>query len=106
MTYQPQPLKLEEIELPEELNRLVEELAANQHDIWAINKIKNGFIYGEKNSEPLFESGILKIAGTHKDLLPYEQLPENIKEYDRQNVIGTIKAILAMGYTIVKQEKI
>jgi hypothetical protein len=34
--------------------------------------------------------------------VPYDQLPESEKEYDRKMATGTIKAILALGYRIEK----
>ena len=43
-----------------------------------------------------------KIMG---DLVPYDQLPEDKKEYDRDTAMETIKAILALGYTILKPRK-
>jgi hypothetical protein len=40
---------------------------------------------------------------THPCLVPYEQLPESEKEYDRVMVNEALKAILALGYRIEKR---
>jgi len=33
--------------------------------------------------------------------VPYDELPESEKEYDRVTAIGTLKAILKLGYRIL-----
>jgi hypothetical protein len=38
---------------------------------------------------------------THPCLLPYEDLPESEKAYDRVMVEGTLKAIMRLGYRMV-----
>ena len=40
-------------------------------------------------------------ARTHPDLVPYEDLPEGERQYDRTSVIETLKVILTLGYSIV-----
>jgi hypothetical protein len=39
----------------------------------------------------------------HPDLVEYASLSEQEKAYDRKSVIGTLKAILALGYSIEKK---
>ena len=39
-------------------------------------------------------------AKQHPDLVPYQQLTESEKEYDRNTVIEALKAIIALGYEI------
>ena len=36
----------------------------------------------------------------HPCLVPYEDLPESEKEYDRNAALGTIRAVIACGYRI------
>ena len=36
----------------------------------------------------------------HPCLIPYADLPESEKTYDRETALGTLRAILALGYTI------
>ena len=40
---------------------------------------------------------------THPCLVPYEELPEIEKDYDRNTAIGTLKLIQALGFDIVKK---
>ena len=35
-------------------------------------------------------------------LVPYSELPESEKEYDRRTALGALKLILALGYRIEK----
>ena len=44
--YKPQPLDLSVIQLNSKLEDLVEQLAENTHNIWAKERIKNGWTYG------------------------------------------------------------
>jgi hypothetical protein len=41
----------------------------------------------------------------HPDLVPYTQLPEEEREYDRATVVETLKTILALGYRILPPEE-
>ncbi|MFW9930833.1 MAG: RyR domain-containing protein [Candidatus Thorarchaeota archaeon] len=93
--YTPNPESTDHITLSDELVELTEYLAINVHDLWSKKKIKEGWKYGatldEKSSQTPY-------------LVPYEQLPEHIKEYDRISAIQTLKLILALGYKIIKPE--
>ena len=91
--YQPNPIDTSKIELPEDILQLVEQLAQNVHDQWALLRIKEGWVYGEKRDD------ILK---HHPCLVPYDQLPENEKEYDKKMAIENLKTILSLGYQITK----
>ncbi len=93
MTYKPMPINTTNIELSPELLALTETLAANNHDIWAAGRIAEGWRYGPMRDDA---------KKTHPDLVPYDQLPEEEKQYDRNTVLGTIKTIIAMGYHIAK----
>ncbi|MBR0309673.1 MAG: Ryanodine receptor Ryr [Paludibacteraceae bacterium] len=91
--YIPQPIDTTAIKLPTELEPLVEQMANNVHEVWAAGRIADGWTYGEKRDDT---------QKTHPCLVPYEELPESEKEYDRQTAIGTLKFILAQGFTISK----
>ena len=43
-TYTPQPIDTSDIQLPEELELLVEEMSKNVHDVWAETRIAQGFV--------------------------------------------------------------
>ena len=93
--YTPQPIDTSDVELPKELETLVEQMSKNVHEVWAETRIKQGWTYGlERNDE-------LK---THPCLIPYEELPEEEKEYDRNTSIGTLKLIMKLGFDISKHD--
>lgn len=90
-TYTPQPIDTSDVKLPEELELLVEQMAKNVHEVWAETRIAQGWTYGEQRNDQL---------KTHPCLVPYEKLPEEEKEYDRNTSIGTLKLILKLGFKI------
>ena len=89
--YIPQPIDTTDVKLPEELEQLVEKMSKNVHEVWAENRIKQGWTYGEQRSDEL---------KTHPCLIPYEDLSEEEKEYDRNTSIGTLKLIMKLGFKI------
>jgi ryanodine receptor 2 len=91
--YIPNPVDTSRIELSEELLQLTERLAENSHENWAMQRRGEGWTYGPERDDA---------RKTHPDLLPYSELPEAEREYDRRIVKETIKAILALGYRVVK----
>lgn len=93
MNYVPQPMDTTDIQLPEELSVLVEQIAKNVHEVWAQSRMEQGWTYGEERSDALKQ---------HPCLVPYEQLPEIEKAYDRDTALGTLKFICKMGFKISK----
>jgi len=91
MTYKPQPIETSGVALPEDLHQLTELLAQNNHDLWAQKRIAEGWTYGPERNDK---------EKKHPDLVPYSKLPESEKEYDRQTVMETLKAIITLGYRI------
>lgn len=89
--YIPKPIDTSDIQLPEELNPLLEAMAKNVHDIWAKERIAQGWSYGEKRDDVLKH---------HPCLVAYEDLPEEEKVYDRNTSIETLKLILKLGFKI------
>jgi hypothetical protein len=89
MTYSPKPIDTSKVELSTEILRLCERLAINNHELWAELRIAEGWNYGPERDDT---------AKTHPDLVPYEELPESEKEYDRTMVVRTLKALQALGY--------
>ena len=82
-----------DIHLPEELSVLIEQMAKNVHEVWARSRIEQGWSYGKERND------ILK---QHPCLIPYEELPESEKEYDRNTATQTLKLIIKLGYKITK----
>ena len=91
--YVPQPMDTSDIQLPEELNVLIEQMAKNVHEVWAQSRIKQGWRYGNERSDALKQ---------HPCLIPYEELPEVEKAYDRDTALETLKLISKLGFKIIK----
>lgn len=93
--YIPRPVDTRDINLPAEMIPLIEEMARNVHEIWAKNRIDEGWIYGSERSDT---------KKTHPCLVPYDELPESEKEYDRATSQETLKLIMKLGFEISKNE--
>lgn len=91
--YVPQPMDTSDIQLPKELDVLIEQMAKNVHEVWAQSRMEQGWTYGEKRDETL---------KTHPCLVAYEDLPEIEKAYDRDTALGTLKLISKLGFKISK----
>lgn len=92
--YTPSPLNTEDISLSNNLTELTEAMAKNVHEVWALGRVKEGWKYGETRNDEL---------KTHPCLVPYEELPESEREYDRQTAIQTLKLIIKLGFEIEKK---
>ena len=91
--YTPQPVDTSEVRLPAELDELVEKIAKNVHEVWAQSRIEQGWTYGEERNDEL---------KPHPCLVPYEELPEIEKDYDRDTALGTLKLICKFGFKITR----
>ncbi len=91
MTYTPRPIDTSGVRLPAELLRLSERLAENAHELWARERIKQGWKHGPHRNDENKE---------HPCLVPYADLPEHEKVHDRATAMGTLEAIFALGYRI------
>ena len=76
--YTPTPVDTSNIQLPEELMALAEAISKNVHEVWAQNRMNEGC------------------------LVPYEELSEEEKAYDRNTALSTLKFIVALGFEIKK----
>jgi len=91
MDYRPAPIDCSSITLPPALLELTERLAEHAHDIWARQRLADGWTYGPTRDD----------AGKkHPCLIPYDQLPESEKQYDRNAARETLNAVLALGFAI------
>lgn len=93
-TYTPKPIDLSDINLPQELDELREAIAENIHEVWSAGRIKEGWSYGPERDDK---------HKKHPDLIPYSQLPDGEKEYDRETAMNTIKLVIKLGYDLVKR---
>jgi len=93
--YTPKPIDTSDITLPESLRALTEKLAENAHEVWAAGRIKEGWTYGEeRNTE----------KKTTPCLVPYSELPESEKEYDRNTAMESIKLMIKLGYEVREKD--
>lgn len=91
--YVPQPMDTNDVQLPDDLNILIEQIAENVHEVWAQSRMRQGWTYGEERSDALKK---------HPCLKPYDELSEEEKAYDRNTVLGTLKLISKLGFKISK----
>ena len=95
LDYIPEPMDLSLVDLPESLIQLSERIAENVHEVWAKARIDEGWTYGEKRDD---------IHKKHPCLVPYDELPEEEKEYDRNTAMNTIKMVKKLGFRIEKED--
>lgn len=89
--YKPTPIDTSDIELPIELLALTEKIASNVHDVWAASRIAEGWTYGDAKNVEQKKTPLL---------VPYDELPESEKDYDRNTALETLKLIVKLGYNI------
>ena len=95
--YRPEPVETAGIELDASIDPLIELLARNVHDLWAQERLAQGWTYGPARDDSRKQ---------HPCLVPYEQLPESEKIYDRSVAVGTLKAIAALGYQVTRKRDV
>jgi hypothetical protein len=94
--YDPQPIDVTDFPLESEIKDLIEAIAENNHDVWSRQRMDEGWTYGPKRDDD------------HKknpDLVPYSDLSESEKEYDRKAARGILELVQRLGYKIVKDKK-
>ena len=89
--YIPQPIDTKDVLLPKGIETLVEQMAKNVHEVWAQGRIEQGWTYGAERDD---------VNKKHPCLIPYDELPEAEKEYDRQTAVSTLKLIISLGFKI------
>ena len=93
--YTPHPLDTSDVRLPESLDALTEQLSRNVHEVWAAGRIAEGWRWGAERDDA---------RKKHPCLVPYDELPDAEKEYDRRTALETLKTIVKLGYTITANE--
>lgn len=94
--YNPKPIDTKNVILSNEIMELAEKMAENVHDVWAKQRIEQGWTYGKERNDA---------EKKHLCLVPYNELSESEKEYDRNTAIETLKLIVMSGYEIVKKNE-
>ena len=91
--YCPSPIDTSDVTLPPELFVLADNIAKNVHEVWAQQRIKEGWVYGPQRNDELKQ---------HPCLIPFEALSETEKNYDRNTALETLRLITQLGFTITK----
>jgi len=73
------------------MEEIIEKLAERAHSSWMESNEKNGIT-----------SRISSLTG-EEQMVPYSELSEQVKEYDRAMVRGVLKDIDYLGYQIIKK---
>ena len=94
-TYIPSPVDTTNVVLPQELMNLAEEIAKNVHEVWSKSRMSEGWVYGPVRDDEKRETPCL---------VPYEELPEEEKAYDRNTAFSTLRLIVSLGFDIVKKQ--
>lgn len=92
--YNPTPIDTSDVQLPRDLYTLMEELAKSNHDTWALHRFEEGWSYGPNRDDE---------SKKNPCLVPYDDLPEVEKDYDRNTSQETLKSIYKLGFTISKR---
>lgn len=90
-SYTPRPIDTSGVTLSPEILELTERLAEHAHEIWARQRLQDGWTHGPKRDDA---------EKKHPCLVPYADLTESEKQYDRNAAIDTLKAVLSLGYEI------
>lgn len=91
--YVPNPIDTTGVELPESLVPFLELLAENVHETWAKGRVDAGWTYGPVRDEA---------KKLHPCLVPYSELSESEKSYDRETALSTLKLVCRMGFLITR----
>lgn len=92
-SYIPAPIDTSATPIPQSLDELTELLAKNTHEVWAKTRLEQGWTWGEKRDDA---------QKHHPCLIPYEDLSEDEKTFDRNTAMETLRLILALGFKIEK----
>ena len=94
--YTPRSIDISDVTLSEDIIELREAIAENAHEVWAENRRAEGWTYGPERNDTLKQT---------PDMVPYAQLPESEKHYDRAMAMHTISLMRKLGYDIFKRQR-
>lgn len=92
--YVPAPLDTSDVVLPPEILALSEKMAKNTHEIWSAGRLADGWRWGPVRDDAKKE---------HPGLIPYEELSEIEKDYDRRTSMETLKLLIKLGCWITME---
>jgi len=88
----PLPPEIARGRLPEEVEAVLDRLARAVHDAWARERLADGWTLGPRREDA---------TKFHPSLVPFDDLPEEEKKYDRIAAEATLRALYAFGFRIV-----
>ncbi|XP_076024958.1 ryanodine receptor 1-like isoform X1 [Genypterus blacodes] len=89
--YKPAPLDLSHVKLTPNQNTLVERLAENGHNVWARDRVRQGWTY----------SIVQDIMNRRNPrLVPYNLLDEKTKKTNRDTVCASVRTLIGYGFNI------
>nr|XP_055030657.1 ryanodine receptor 1b isoform X5 [Misgurnus anguillicaudatus] len=89
--YKPAPLDISHVKLTPNQNQLVEKLAENGHNVWARDRVRQGWTY----------SIVQDIMNKRNPrLVPYNLLDERTKKTNRDSVNNAVRTLIGYGYNI------
>lgn len=94
-TYIPKPVDLSDVVLSEDLCELREAIAENAHDVWAAERQAQGWTYGPQRDDSKKQTPCM---------IPYSELPDSEKKFDREMAMNTLKLVQKLGYDITKRK--
>ncbi|KAJ3591316.1 hypothetical protein NHX12_009262, partial [Muraenolepis orangiensis] len=89
--YKPAPLDLNYVKLTPNQNTLVERLAENGHNVWARDRVRQGWTYSIV--QDIFNK-------RNPRLVPYNLLDEKTKKTNRDTVCAAVRTLIGYGYNI------
>lgn len=81
--------------IPDEIAHLAEECARSVHETWCAGRMAEGWTYGPERNDEKKETPCL---------VPYDELSESEKEYDRRTALQTIDFLLSSGWKLIPPE--
>ncbi len=84
------------VAIPAELVPRIDQLAAHIHSVWAARRRGEGWTWGPERDDPGLR---------HPNLVPYAELSDAEKAYDRETAAETIRCLLALGYRIERVDE-
>lgn len=77
----------------EDFLQLIDILARQVHEQWMHGRLEEVWTWGPVRNDQLHQ---------HPNLVPYDDLAENDKDYDRNTALATIRTLHTLGYRIEK----
>ncbi|MBQ3743095.1 MAG: zinc-ribbon domain-containing protein [Bacteroidales bacterium] len=96
LVYDPKPIDLTDVLLDDDLLDLTEAIAENTHEVWAFERRKEGWSYGPQRNDVLKHN---------PDMVPYSDLPESEKEYDRKIAFDALRLAKKLGFNLSRSPK-